>query len=184
MGAEPLHGIEADTAGGITQDSEGVVSNASNDEVTESDAGIDPGATGITDCPFCLGSVGDRAKKCRHCGEWVARPCTRCGTSLRGEWAARGICAECEAKGKSLVKRKSGLVVTEPKNKSVAALSAFFLGGLGTHRFYLGDPFSGLFYLLFCWTMIPTVIGVVEGIRFATMDDEEFHLRHSGEPLE
>ncbi len=144
----------------------------------------DPPASEGMSCPFCLGELESEARKCRHCGEWIARACVRCGTSLRGEWAARGYCVECEGKGQSLVTRKSGLVLAEPKSRSVAALTAFFLGGLGTHRFYLGDAFAGIFYLIFCWTLIPSVIGMIEGVRFAVMDEHEFHLRYSGEPLE
>ena len=34
------------------------------------------------------------------------------------------------------------------KSTVVAYLLWFFLGGLGIHRFYLGRPISGIFYLL------------------------------------
>lgn len=153
-------------------------------EPTDEISNPGPPAGETVSCPSCLGELDADARKCRHCGEWVARACVRCGTSLRGEWAARGICVECEGKGRSLVQRKSGLVLAEPKSRSVAALTAFFLGGLGTHRFYLGDAFAGIFYLFFCWTLIPSVIGMIEGIRFAMMDEDEFHLRYSGDPLE
>ncbi len=44
------------------------------------------------------------------------------------------------------------------KSKSTAALLAFFLGGLGIHRFYLGQNGVGILYLLFCWTFIPAFI--------------------------
>ena len=135
-------------------------------------------------CPFCTSELDASAKKCRHCGEWVARACTGCGTPLRGEWAASGVCVQCRNQPKAVIRHQSSLVVTEPKSRGVAALSAFFLGGLGTHRFYLGSPLAGVFYLMFFWTFIPTIIGVVEGVRFAVMDDNEFHLKYSGQPLE
>ena len=135
-------------------------------------------------CPFCRADVDAEAKKCRHCGEWVARACSGCGTPLRGEWAARGTCVECQGKGKSVVPHRPTLVVTEPKSKGAAALSAFFLGGLGAHRFYLGNPFAGLFYLMFCWTFIPSILGIGEGVRLAVMDEDEFHRRYSGQPLD
>ena len=135
-------------------------------------------------CPFCRAEVDAEAKKCRHCGEWVARACSGCETPLRGEWAARGVCVECQGAGKSLTRRQPALVVAEPKSKGAAALSAFFLGGIGAHRFYLGNPFAGLFYLIFCWTFIPSILGLGEGIRLAVMDEDEFHRRYSGRPLE
>ena len=41
------------------------------------------------------------------------------------------------------------------KNKTVAILLAFFLGGIGVHKFYLGNAMLGVVYLLLCWTGIP-----------------------------
>lgn len=35
------------------------------------------------------------------------------------------------------------------KNRYVAAILAFFLGGLGVHKFYLGK-WTGIFYLVLC----------------------------------
>ena len=47
-------------------------------------------------CPFCEGEISPTAKKCRHCGEWVAGQCRKCGASVRGRWAAQSLCANCE----------------------------------------------------------------------------------------
>ncbi|HEX2573335.1 MAG TPA: TM2 domain-containing protein, partial [Polyangia bacterium] len=41
------------------------------------------------------------------------------------------------------------------KDKNTAAILAFTLGGIGVHRFYLGQTGMGIVYLLFCWTFIP-----------------------------
>lgn len=49
-------------------------------------------------------------------------------------------------------------------NKISYILLAIFLGGLGVHKFYGGRPIIGILYLLFCWTYIPLVISLVEGI--------------------
>ena len=51
---------------------------------------------------------------------------------------------------------------------------ALFLGGIGVHRFYLGRPVSGLFYLLFCWTFVPGIIALVEFLRLALMKQSDF----------
>jgi len=48
------------------------------------------------------------------------------------------------------------------KNELLGVLLALFLGGLGVHRFYLGQPRLGLLYLVFSWTGIPTILGFVE----------------------
>ncbi|OFS47768.1 hypothetical protein HMPREF2873_05100 [Staphylococcus sp. HMSC075H09] len=49
-------------------------------------------------------------------------------------------------------------------NKYVYSALAFFLGGFGTHKFYVKKNKKALLYLLFCWTGIPGVIGMVEGV--------------------
>jgi TM2 domain-containing membrane protein YozV len=63
--------------------------------------------------------------------------------------------------------------------KIVAALFALALGGLGLHRVYLGRPASAFIYLLFCWTFVPALIAVVEGIRLLAMSDAKFAARYS-----
>ena len=49
-------------------------------------------------------------------------------------------------------------------NKVVYCVLAFFLGGIGVHKFYAGKIGAGVVYLLFCWTFIPGVIAFVEFI--------------------
>lgn len=49
-------------------------------------------------------------------------------------------------------------------NKVVYLLLAFFLGGLGVHKFYAGKTGMGILYLLFCWTGIPSIIAIIEVI--------------------
>lgn len=60
------------------------------------------------------------------------------------------------------------------KNKSVAAALAFFFGILGIHRFYLGHWKLGLLYVVFCWTYIPALVGIVEAIYFLSLDKVAF----------
>ena len=36
------------------------------------------------------------------------------------------------------------------------------LGGIGAHRFYLGQVGLGLLYLFFCWSFIPALVAFVE----------------------
>ena len=133
-------------------------------------------------CPFCEASIGADAKKCRHCGEWVARDCLHCGTPLRREWAARGICVECQARPRVPMRRSATQLqpIRKFRNRTIAAVTAFFFGGLGIHKFYLGNALAGLVYLLFCWTLIPSLVGMFEGIRYALMNEGEFQRRYAG----
>ncbi|MBV8636364.1 MAG: NINE protein [Burkholderiaceae bacterium] len=64
------------------------------------------------------------------------------------------------------------------KNKVVAAVLAFFLGGLGVHRFYLGK-WWGVFYLLFCWTFIPGFIALIEAVVFLVASDESWNAKYN-----
>jgi TM2 domain-containing membrane protein YozV len=53
------------------------------------------------------------------------------------------------------------------KNPTTAVIFALFLGGLGIHKFYLGQTGLGVLYLLFSWTYIPEIIGVIEAFGIA-----------------
>ena len=61
------------------------------------------------------------------------------------------------------------------KNKTAAALFAFFLGSFGIHKFYLGQNVAGIIYILLCWTFIPGLLGFIEGILYAMMTDQQFY---------
>ena len=67
------------------------------------------------------------------------------------------------------------------KNKIVAALLAFFLGGFGIHKFYLGQIFKGFIYLIFCWTLIPAIVAFFEFIILLVMSEEDFNKRYNPE---
>lgn len=98
---------------------------------------------------------------CRECGEGMHRTaptCPSCGAVQRGRGMRRG----------------SGI----GKSRLTAALLAFFLGGFGVHRFYLGQVAAGTLYLLFFWTLIPGLIALVEFIFFLSMSDETFAERY------
>ena len=49
-------------------------------------------------------------------------------------------------------------------NKIVYILLAVLLGGIGAHKFYCGKNGIGILYLVFCWTGIPEIAGLIEGI--------------------
>ncbi len=66
------------------------------------------------------------------------------------------------------------------KDKNVAAILALFLGGIGVHKFYLGRIGTGILYLLFCFTMIPSLLGLIDFFVLALMDNDEFNRRFNG----
>jgi len=94
------------------------------------------------------------------------------------------FCSECGAKisARAEVCPKCGVRASTPTgsehNKTTAALLALFLGGLGLHKFYLGRTGMGLIYLVFCWTLVPALISLVEGIQFLSMSEAEFAIKY------
>lgn len=72
-------------------------------------------------------------------------------------------------------------VVTTPvgtKSRAVAVVLALFLGGFGAHKFYLGQIGWGILYLLFCWTPIPWVVAIFEGLNYLLMGSANFARRY------
>lgn len=69
------------------------------------------------------------------------------------------------------------------KNKNSAAALAFFLGGVGVHKFYLGEIGWGIVYAIFFWTYIPTIAGFVEFILLLNMPKQEFDRKYNSAAL-
>lgn len=102
-----------------------------------------------------INAVASQSVFCFACGQPVdsrAEVCTKCGVRQR------------QAAGQ--------------KSRIAAALLAFFLGGLGIHKFYLGRVVWGFIYLLFCWTFIPAIIAFIEFIIYLCMSDESFAAKY------
>jgi TM2 domain-containing membrane protein YozV len=92
--------------------------------------------------------------------------CFACGqgVDVRAE-----ICPKCGVRQRRAAGQKS---------RVTAVLLAFFLGGIGAHKFYLGRVGQGILYLLFCWTFIPAIIAFVEFIIYLCMSDESFTAKY------
>nr|WP_233786199.1 TM2 domain-containing protein [Planococcus halotolerans] len=51
---------------------------------------------------------------------------------------------------------------------------AILLGAFGAHKFYFGKWIQGIVYLVFFWTYIPAILGIIEGIRYLVLSDQDF----------
>ena len=103
----------------------------------------------------------------------TTRFCFACGRTID---ARAEICPGCGVRQHAPPAPPSplGAVTPSGKNRIAAAVFALILGGLGIHKFYLGRVGQGILYLLLCWTLVPTIIGFIEGIIYLTMSDQEF----------
>lgn len=63
------------------------------------------------------------------------------------------------------------------RDKDLAAVLAFFGGGVGLHRFYLGQSGLGVFYIIFM--PLGFLLGVIDAISFLSMTNEAFDLKYN-----
>lgn len=92
--------------------------------------------------------------------------CRGCGKELHESAKA---CPNCGAQQ----------VTQGSRSRVGAALFAFFLGGFGAHKFYLGKTGMGILYLIFCWTLITSFIAFIEFIMLLCMSDENFNRKYN-----
>lgn len=72
--------------------------------------------------------------------------------------------------------------MTRKKDKSLAAMLAFFGGIVGLHRFYLGQTKLGILMILltiFTLGIISSLIGLIDSIILFTMDPDVFDLKYN-----
>jgi TM2 domain-containing membrane protein YozV/ribosomal protein L40E len=102
--------------------------------------------------------------------------CGECGAIIK---LKAEICPKCGVRQMPTpLSAHLGSVASNGKSRVSTALLAFFLGGFGAHKFYLGQVGRGILYLLFFWTFIPAIIAFVEFILFLVMTDDEFNRKY------
>lgn len=118
-------------------------------------------------CPQCGAPVQEGVSKCEYCGASIAQ-------------AAQPV---QQTQPQQVVYVQQNTVNSERagwpvKSKVVAGILAILLGSLGIHKFYLGQSGKGILYILFCWTYIPSILGLIEGITILCADDEKFQTKY------
>ena len=101
--------------------------------------------------------------------------CAECGSIIK---AKAVICPKCGCGMRASNNNSLGQTAPNGKSRIAAVLLAFFLGGLGVHKFYLGETTLGILYLLFCWTLIPGLIAFIEAILLLVMSDDDFNQKY------
>lgn len=129
---------------------------------------------------------------CRNCGKEVnekAIACPSCGVPPRVE---KKFCHNCgvETQGNQILCVKCGVSLSgtsSGKSKIAAGVLALTLGAYGGHQFYLGNTGSAVIRLvvsiigifLFGIPTIPfVVIGIIEGIKYLSMEDHLFEFTY------
>ena len=103
-------------------------------------------------CPHCGASMETTAEVCQKCQKGFADALAR----PRDEFELMQRMTESQ---RLLFSTQMNGV---RKQASTGVLLAALLGGIGAHHFYLGNTIIGVLYLVFFWTFIPSVIGLLE----------------------
>lgn len=122
-------------------------------------------------CTNCGNDVVENAMACIACGvppRLSKKFCYSCGATVN---EAQAMCVKC---GVGLNQGKAN-----GKKKVTAGICAILVGGFGVHKFYHGSWGWGILYLLFCWTYVPGIVALVEGIIYLTMDDSKYDEKYN-----
>jgi TM2 domain-containing membrane protein YozV len=123
-------------------------------------------------CPQCGAPVNEGAAKCEYCGAAIAQPQAPVQPQYQPQPQQQAYAAYQQ---NSVNAERANWPI---KNKIVAAILALILGGLGVHKFYLGQTGKGVLYLIFCWTYIPSILAFIEGIMILCSNDENFQIKY------
>lgn len=102
--------------------------------------------------------MSNQIKYCSECGKEISSKavvCPYCGVQIRP------------------------LAINSGKNRYVAAILAFLLGGIGIQWFYLGRTMYGILSVLFCWTGVPAVISFIHFIILLIAGDSSFNEKYN-----
>lgn len=64
------------------------------------------------------------------------------------------------------------------KSYITAVLLTFFLGGFGAHKFYMNQSGKGILYLLFFWTLIPSLLAFIEFVVWLSMGQQKWEEKY------
>lgn len=117
-------------------------------------------------CPQCGAPAQEGAAKCEYCGATIAQ-----SAPVQQAQPQQVVYVQQNAANPE---RANWPI----KNKIVAAILALLLGGLGIHKFYLGQNGKGILYLIFCWTYVPAILAFIEGIVILCSNDENFQIKY------
>ena len=131
-------------------------------------------------CPQCGAPLDEGAAECEYCGERFAPVYS----DSPSQQHSKDQYAPSQPQYQEQIDTRSYPASNEPeqqlpyKNRIIAALLAFLMGTFGVHKFYLGKIFSGILYLVFCWTGIPSIISFFEAVILFFSSDASFERKY------
>ena len=54
----------------------------------------------------------------------------------------------------------------DTRNMTIAGILAMLFGTIGLHKFYMKEWKQGILYLVFFWTGVPLILGMLDGARY------------------
>lgn len=105
-------------------------------------------------CPQCGAPIDSTATSCKFCGAEV--PIQPQPQQQQPQYQQPQYQQPQYQPPQVIIQQQSAQpIYKSSKNKVVAAVLAFFLGGIGIHKFYLGQGGMGVLYLLFLGHSFP-----------------------------
>ncbi|MHA1674794.1 MAG: NINE protein [Promethearchaeota archaeon] len=117
-------------------------------------------------CPSCNSKVMPDELFCQYCGNSLEY------TLKKPKKGSKPLSSE-----NSQPSQENAPYVGLPKYRVVAAFLAIVFGTFSAHKFYLNKNKSGFLRLLFFWTGVPTLWGLVDALLYLTDTDENFKSR-------
>ena len=146
-------------------------------------------------CPQCGAPVQADSATCRYCGAAIPKEQTAAPAAAAAPAAVaptvpaapaapqpQVVYVQAPAQPQPIVQQVTQVI--DPrlgwpiKSKIAAGILAMLLGGIGIHKFYLGQIGWGIVYLLFCWTGLPAIWAFIDGIIILCSETENFELKY------
>ncbi|MHA1521778.1 MAG: NINE protein [Promethearchaeota archaeon] len=117
-------------------------------------------------CPNCSSKVNPNEAFCQYCGNKLEYTLKKPKKASEQQHSGSPHPAQYNPPYEGL-----------PKYRVVAALLAVVFGTFSAHKFYLNKNKSGFLRLLFFWTGVPTLWGILDALLYLTDSDENFKIR-------
>ena len=113
-------------------------------------------------CLKCGCAKGTGSTYCANCGNELTQNafacCMKCGVAA--DFGTKASKTDTDG-----ITIGAGDWCPEGKEKIVAIILAFFLGGFGVHNFYLGENKKGVLRLLTCWFGMGGILALIDFIK-------------------